>query len=297
MKALQREAWRITSRGEWLDWRENDITASPIGALWGVHPYVTPEQFAAQKRGERITLTTSSLRAGTILEPAVAEAMRLEHPDWTITKATEYCRLPDCRLGCTPDYFFANATVRRGILQCKTVSPQQWDNWRGTVPLAYTLQTLTEMLVTDADAGVLAVLIRSPSYPLYEFEVSRHKEAETRILDAVAAWWKAWDRGEIAAPQSVEELETLLDNGEHLDWSGNDEMRLLLEQRRALKAEVSARTQQLGEIDYTIKNHIGPASSAWLPGWQIEFRRRQRKEYTVAAAEIRTLRIKETSVE
>jgi len=227
---LRREAWPITSRGEWLSWRERDITASPIAALWDAHPYISPQQFAAQKRGERVTLTSAALRAGTILEPAVAEAVRLEHPDWTVTKATDYCRIPDRRIGCTPDYFFSSATVQRGILQCKTVSPQQWDNWRGTVPLAYTLQTLTEMLVTDADAGVLAVLIRSPSYPLYEFDVPRHAEAETLILDAVSAWWEAWDKGEIAAAQPVEELEALLDNGEHLDLSEDPEIRDLLDE-------------------------------------------------------------------
>ena len=294
---MRRESREKTSVAEWLSWRENDITASPIAALWNQHPYITPEQFAAQKRGERTTLTSASLRAGQILEPAVAEAVQLEHPDWTITRAKEYCRLPDHRLGCTPDYYFSNSTVRHGILQCKTASQEQWDKWRGTAPLAYTLQTLTEMLVTDADAGVLAVLIRSPSYPLYEFEIARHPQAEQRILDAVAAWWDAWDKGEIAAPAPVEELEAMLDSGEHLDWSGNEEMRLLLERRRELKAEMNAKSQELGAVDYKLKNAIGPASTAWLPGWGVSFKRQLRKEYTVAETYIRVLRIKETAVE
>jgi predicted phage-related endonuclease len=290
---VRRESRQITSQAEWLAWREKDVTASSIAVLWDQHPYMDREELAAKMRGERATLTTASMRAGTILEPAVAAAVQIEHPDWTITKAGTYHHMPDVKLGCTPDYFYSSPTVRRGILQCKTTSPQQWDKWRGTVPLAYVLQTLCEMLVTDAEIGLLAVLIRSPSYPLHEFTVERHPEAEQRILDAVGAWWDAWDRGEIAAPVDAAGIEAMLDTGECLDWSNNDEVRELLERRRELKATLSRITQDLGACDYQIKNRMGPASSAWLPGWSLTFARRERREYTVPAALVRTLRIKE----
>jgi hypothetical protein len=255
----------IASQAEWLAWREKDVTASSIAVLWDQHPYMDREELAAKMRGERATLTTASMRAGTILEPAVAAAVQIEHPDWTITKAGTYHHMPDVKLGCTPDYFYSSPTVRRGILQCKTTSPQQWDKWRGTVPLAYVLQTLCEMLVTDAEIGLLAVLIRSPSYPLHE----------------------------IAAPVDAAGIEAMLDTGECLDWSNNDEVRELLERRRELKATLSRITQDLGACDYQIKNRMGPASSAWLPGWSLTFARRERREYTVPAALVRTLRIKE----
>jgi hypothetical protein len=67
----------------------------------------------------------------------------------------------------------------------------------------------------------------------------------------------------------------------------------LLEERRDLKAEISRLTQRLGEYEYQIKNNMGPASTAWLPGWSLTFARRERREYTVPAALVRTLRIKE----
>jgi len=89
----------------------------------------------------------------------------------------------------------------------------------------------------------------------------------------------------------------MLDDGSYRDLSARDDIREMLEERRDLKSRMSSEAQRLGEIEYTIKNTLGPASSAWLPGWHIEFRRRHRKEYTVAAAEIRTLRIKEVGVE
>ena len=35
------ERWAITSEAEWLEWRRNDVTASVVGALFGLHPYET----------------------------------------------------------------------------------------------------------------------------------------------------------------------------------------------------------------------------------------------------------------
>jgi hypothetical protein len=68
----------------------------------------------------------------------------------------------------------------------------------------------------------------------------------------------------------------------------------LLERACELKAELSAGSRSgSAACDYQIKNRMGPASSAWLPGWSLTFARRERREYTVPAALVRTLRIKE----
>src|SRR6185436_2731063 len=172
-----------------------------------------------------------------------------------------------------------------------------WDKWHGRPPLGYVLQLLTGLVCTGRTRGVLACMVLSSDYPVHEFDVPRHAEAERRIVEATQAWWKQYDEGLVAPPQSADEIEAMLDDGSYRDLSARDDIREMLEERRDLKSRMSSEAQRLGEIEYTIKNTLGPASSAWLPGWHIEFRRRHRKEYTVAAAEIRTLRIKETSVE
>ena len=79
--------------------------------------------------------------------------------------------------------------------------------------------------------------------------------------------------------------------------TNNEEMQMLLAERRDLKTEISKLTQRLGEYEYKIKNNIGRASTAWAPGYAISFRRYHRAEYTVPAKDIRVLRIKETSIE
>jgi hypothetical protein len=154
------------------------------------------------------------------------------------------------------------------------------------------LQLLTGLMCTGRTRGVLAVMVIAGDHPVYEFEVPRHAQAEQRILEATAAWWAAWDRGEIAPPQSGAEIEALLDTGEHLDWSGNNEIAALLDERVEAGAALSDARQRLGRIDHQIKTRFGTASTAWCDGWSLSFRRHLRRGYTVPEGYVRTLRIK-----
>jgi predicted phage-related endonuclease len=290
---LRRENVAIEGISAWLNWRKYHVTASRIGALFDAHPYLSREQLAGELRGVSTKGDTPAMRRGRILEAAVIEALREEHPDWRIERARDYHFLPEHRLGATPDAYLDDD----GLIECKTVRPEIWERWHGQPPLAYTLQLLTGLMCTGRTRGVLAVMVIAGDHPVYEFAVPRHPAAEQRIIEATAAWWRQYDQGLLAAPADAAELEAMLDDGSQLDWSGNAEMRQLLEERRDLKNEISRLTQRLGESEYKIKNSIGPASTAWLPGWNITFRRHHRREYTVPAAEVRTLKIKEISLE
>jgi predicted phage-related endonuclease len=297
MTEPRRETREITSTGEWLSWREKDVTASRLPCLFDEHPYMSRADLAAIMRGftgsgsAAMPADSPAMRRGRILEPAVAAAISEERTDWHLTKATTYHRLPEHRLGCTPDYWINDD----GLVQCKTVSPGMWEKWHGHPPLAYTLQTLTELLVTGRAWGVLAVMVCSPSYPVHYFDIPRHQAAEHRILDAVAAWWRAWDTGAIPDAAPSTDLAADLDDGSYRDLSADNELPLLLEERHALKATTSSADKRLKEIDVTIKERIGPASTAWLPGWQLSWKAQERKEFTVPAATIRVLRVKATA--
>ena len=290
---LNRDAWEITSVGEWLSRRQADLTASRIAALFDAHPYLDRDRLAADLRGQRNQITTPAMRRGRILEPAVLAALAEDHPDWRLTKATTYHRLPDHRIGATPDAWLDDDA----LVQIKTVSPQEWEKWQGKPPLAYTLQTLTELLVTDRARAVLAVMVCTPSYPVHEFEIPRHAAAEAKILAAAADWWRAWDAGEIAAAVPSAPIAADVDDGSHLDLSGDNRLPGLLAERAALKGAVSTAEARLKEIDYEIKNRIGPARTAWLPGWSISFGVQHRKETILPAKDFRVLRIKQTDEE
>lgn len=288
---MKREVRQITSRGDWLSWRQHDITASAIAALFDKHKYVTRQQLADEKRGlRRGEGDNPAMRAGRILEPAVVAACEEEHPDWRIAKATTYHRIPEIRLGATPDYWLDDDA----LIQCKTVSPEEWERWHGTPPLAYTLQTLAECMVTERARGVLAVLIRAPSYPLHLFDVPRHEAAERTIIAAVEGWWRAFDAGETPAAAPSDSLAADLDDGTHVDLSGDNELPLLLPERAELKTLAGTTKRRLDEIDDIIRCRIGAARTAWLPGWSLTYASQQRKEFTVPAQTTRVLRVKAT---
>jgi len=290
---IRRDSRPIDDLGSWLDQRRGHVTASRVGALFDAHPYLSREQLAAELGGRSTKGDTPSMRRGRVLEAAVIEALREEHPDWRIVRARDYHWIEEYRLGATPNAYLDDD----GLIECKTVRPDIWDRWHGRPPIAYVLQLLTGLICTGRERGVLACMVLSSDFPVHEFAVERHPEAERRIVEATRTWWAQYNAGLVAPPQSADDIEAILDDGSYRDLSARDDIREMLAERRDIKSRMSAEATRLGEIEYTIKNTLGPASSAWLPGWQIEFRRRHRKEYTVAEAEIRTLRIKETAVE
>jgi predicted phage-related endonuclease len=289
----KRNSRPIDDVGAWLDQRRGHVTASRIGALFDAHPYLSREQLAAELGGRSTKGDTPAMRRGRVLEAAVIEALREAHPDWRIVRARDYHWIDEYRLGATPDAYLDDD----GLIECKTVRPEVWDRWHGRPPLAYVLQLLTALMCTGRTRGVLACMVLASDYPVHEFDVPRHTDAEKRIIDATNAWWAQYDEGLLAPPQSADGIEAMLDTGEHLDWSERDDIREVLDERRALKVEMSALAARLGEIDYKLKNNLGPASTAWLPGYAISFRRYHRAEYTVAARDIRVLKIKESAGE
>lgn len=293
---LRRESIEITSRGQWLAVRRPLMTASRIGALFDAHPYLTRAEVAAEMAGQNQG-DNPAMRRGRILEPAVAAAVEEERPDLgPLRKNSDFFILPDHRLGATPDYLI-EASDGVVNVQCKTVNPSTFEQWRGTFPLGYVLQVVTENLVLDSLTGYLAVLVTSSGYPLHLREVPRHAAAEQRILDAVAAWWREHDAGRLAAAAPSAEIAADLDDGSHIDLSADNELPGMLEDRAALKATVGECDKRLKLIDDTIRERVGAARSAWLPGWLIRLPTIEAKAYSVPARSYRRLDVRPTKEE
>jgi predicted phage-related endonuclease len=288
-----REEWQITSIGEWLERRRHHITASRIGALFDEHQYLTREGLAAELRGESGEVPNASMRAGNILEGGFPAAVRLDGKPWALSKADTYHWLPEHRLGCTPDFWIGDD----GLFQAKTASTEQWQKWHGHPPLMYLLQTLTELIVTGRTWGVLGVMIRAGGYPIHYYEVARHEAAERRILDAVAAWWAAFDAGEFPAAAPSAEIAEMLDDGSHKDLSSDNYLSASLPEREAMKAEISIREKRIKEIDEALKAALGSASTAWVPGYNISFKSQHRRETVIPARDIRVLRVRANAEE
>jgi predicted phage-related endonuclease len=95
----------------------------------------------------------------------------------------------------------------------------------------------------------------------------------------------------------VAEIAAALDDGSHKDLSGDNELPVRLHERRALKEQISTAERRVKEIELDIKDRIGPASTAWLPGWSLSFKAQRRKETVIPASEFRVLRVKEIAEE
>lgn len=293
---MQREVRKIGSTAEWLSWHEQggDVTASRVAALFDRHPYMTRQQLAdimlgRDRRGTGTPPGNAAMARGRRFEPAVAAAIIEERPEWILAKADTYHRLPEHRLGCTPDYWIDDD----GLVQIKTVAPHVWERkWAGKPPLAYLLQTLCELLVTDRQWGVLACMVMGGSYPVHYFDVPRHAEAEQRILAAVGQFWLDLKIGQLGEAASAEGLAELLDDGSTVDLSTDNALPGLLDERELLRQQINIEDKRISEIDALIKEKIGAAARAHLPGWSISYGTHHRKEVTIAAKDIRTLRIR-----
>ena len=298
------ETHHITSRDQWLSLRKNDITASTVGALFGIHPYTTPLHLALLKTGrmEEDDKPNDAIERGIILEPAVALAVSRRIEGAILTKANVYLRDTDARLGATPDYFInIKGDLRgKGIVQIKTAAPWVFDEqWTAESPPAWiVLQALTEMMLTDSSWGLVAVLVVSAyGVDLHTYEIPRHPDAEQKIRERVATFWQELDGGSDPEPnftydgKAIEALFPTASRDLPLDLSGHNDVPVLLAEWKNLGTTLKEATKRKKEIENQIKFTLGDHAKANLPGWSISFFNVNRSAYKVEATTYRNLRI------
>jgi predicted phage-related endonuclease len=298
------EEHAITSPEQWHALRAQDITASVVAALFGVHPYSTIGQLFALKKQLMSTVATSAvIRRGTKLETLVAQEVGELHPTWTITKATSYFRDPDLRLGATPDYFVDDpARVERGILQVKTVGVSAFKrHWQEGPPLWILLQVAVEMYLTGAQWGMIAAMPISEwsDFSVETFRVERHQGVIDRIIDATKMFWHAFDHDAVPTIDYARdnELVRLLYpvevTGKTVNLATDNRMQELLSERQTVCAALKQTEQVRDALETEIKCKIGDAERALVPGWNVTLKLQHRKAYTVKESSFRRLNIKQ----
>jgi predicted phage-related endonuclease len=298
----------IISDEQWrTELRPHDVTGSTMGALFGLHPYITVGQLQVEKSGIALPQRAESsvMRRGRALENVVADEVRRERPDWKITKATEYLRDTRHRIGATPDFYIEDANGRRGILETKTVASSVFKTWLeiGGLPFWIGLQCVTAMMLDDADFGVVAALaVGDFEFSLHMTDVPRHAASEKRIREAVGEFWRKVESGE---PPTIDYkrdgplLAMLYPHetpGKSIDLRTDNRIVELLEEHEQLAASVAHVKDALEACNNKIKAKLGDAESAIVPGWRMTFKEQHRKQHTVKATSFRVLRIaKETA--
>jgi len=302
-------------RSQWLAMRVPNINASEVPTVLGEAHYGSAAELFAEKKGLRPPREdTAILRKGRWGEAAGFEALADECPQWEIRRAKIYVVDDDLRMGCTPDGA-AIAPDRQGIgiVQVKVVAAhifrQRWldDDSNNlafgdaTPPVPFVLQTLTEMMLTNAEWGVIAVLI-VPEYDWHFrlFPVERNAVREQLIIDGVQKFFREHlDPGVMPAfePQRDQRLIRELypqDTGEVISLDTDNRALTVIEEL----AEVSAACKRLesreDELRTELMGKLGDATYAKCGDRWLSWRATNFKAYSVPAQTRRVFRVHTT---
>src|SRR5687768_17270690 len=275
------EKHAVLDRGSWLHMRKQDLTASDVGAVAGVDKFRTPLSVYAEKTGAMISLDddTPIMRRGRWLESAVLAAVR-EETGWEIRPVGLYYRDTETRLGATPDAVAVSDKPGVTNVQCKVVSRPVYDrDWSDGPPMSYVLQTLTEGMLMDVHQSVVAALvIDTYSAELYLHEVPRHADAEAKIRSLAQKFWddvRTGNKPRADFAREAEIIEALYPESQAepvLDLSGDNMLPALLSQYAAQKSAIALAKKAVAEIETEIKEKLGAAEKAVLPGWKLSWK-------------------------
>jgi hypothetical protein len=273
---------KITSHSAWQELRKQDVTASTVGALFpDVHPYLTIAGLHALKCGIEMPgpdPESDVIRRGRALEQVVADEVGRLRPEWIITKAAEYLRDPQARLGATPDFYFTSPRGR-GVLQTKTVGigkfKREWEE-NGAPPFWITLQLAQEAMLDGADFGAVGVVaIGDWAFRCAVYEIERNATAERRIRQAAAAFWRAVDAGQVPQLDYKRDGDLIAlmfpheVKGKTADLTKDNRITKLLETRELQSSIIKDAEALKDEAEAEIKAKVGDAASALVRGWKV----------------------------
>jgi predicted phage-related endonuclease len=300
----------INSRADWLAMRKMDVTASEVPALFGVSKWSSPLQvFADKTGGGRDFGDNMAMKAGRIMESAVAAAVQEMHPEWEIEKATKYYRNEERRIGCTPDYF---RIVKRDDtnwpdklpIECKFVQPAIYaKDWQEGPPLMYVLQTLVQVHVTGAYAGYIAAMLDNRAKDVFLFDVPRNDAAWKKICDRVHQFWQDVAAGNLPGADytqdgaALKEMYPADEKAKPLDLRGDNRLSEVLAKRENITAAIKVMKDELEHLDAEVIDKLKGAPAATCNGYSLTYKQQTRKEHTVKASTFSVLRVTKTKEE
>jgi predicted phage-related endonuclease len=279
----------ITGREQWLNLRRQDVTASVIGALFGVHPWQTIAGLHGEKCGLELPAPDpelSVIRRGNALESVVAQEVAKLRPEWRITKNTDYLRDAHARIGATADFWIDGDPRGLGVLQTKTIGAWQFKKyWAGdygeepTAPMWIILQNATEVMLADAAFGAIGVLVIGDfQFDCLVIEVPRHKDAEHKIRVAVHSFWQALEAGQVPTidydrdSDLVRLMYPRTAEGKIIDLRGDNRVQELCEIRERNAAIIKAAKAAKDASETEMRAKMGDAEIAIVPGWKVSLR-------------------------
>lgn len=271
----------------WLDQRYQDeqgnrrISASAAAAIYGLHPFVKRDRYAAEQlSGVAPTPIppNAAMETGNRLEDTIIQwagdrlGVKFETPEELFCYDTE----AGCHLISTLDGWNEDT---RHILEVKTTSRE----FAGELPDYWRIQGITQYICSDAKRITWAIFDNTLRLTLVEQEVTQEEIDEH--INAVTEWLNTIELG--ITPQGVqwsyETISTRYQRPEartvDLGVEMNAEMaKELIDQLRHVRSELASYKQLEDELKAKVCDLIGDADTATLNGVTVATWKGQKRE-------------------
>lgn len=228
-----------------------------------------------------------------------------------ITREGSYLRLrtddPLIRIGATKDYqirisagylIAACARQRVALPEAWTMDPERelslavelktvaegayFAHWAKGPPRQYVLQTLTQAMLGGDDGGLLAAMVVTPSLSLrlVLYPIPRNFDAELGLVDKARSFWEGFAEQRI--PQVQAQDNSMVGDvypaqpGYIVDLTGEPEWQAMAVQREADRAMIDTLQAAVDLAEAQLKQRMGPAQEAKIPGWKCTWRQNSR---------------------
>lgn len=299
------EVHNINSRQQWLDLRKKDVTASAVGAVLGVHEYLTKFALWGLKTGrlDEDPDESGPMQRGRLLEPVAVALLGEQNPKWAITRPNVYMRDPRVRLGATPDVFASDPKRGLGIVQIKSVEPsvfrRKWKDAESgdtTPPLWIAVQSLVEAELAGAQWAAVAALTVGHGLDLHMVEIPIRPDVIEHTRKAVAAFWQLVASGETPDMDFTRDADNIgrlyaQDSGDEIDLSADPRFNALVTLKDATSRLKNSAEKELRTINAEILATMQTNAVARFAGGKVTAKTINRKAYSVEPSSYRSPRI------
>ena len=155
----------FNSEKDWLEIRKGRIGGSSIGTILGYNKYQTPYELWKELIGREVPKDISDkpcIIRGKTAEKPLIELYRVLNPSKNVVEGNQvvYQSEENPRFISNPDGF----VDKDCILEIKTASIRDWEEWKDKIPMSYYCQVMWYMWITKRKKAVLFAMIEKISF-------------------------------------------------------------------------------------------------------------------------------------
>ena len=291
---------------EWLNIRFRDehgnkrVSASAVAAIYGLHPFVKKDAYAAELLGDippSPIPPNPAMERGNRLEPFVLEwaadklGLAFDTPEEMFACDSEH----GARMVSTLDGFYEDENMRK-VLEIKTTTRE----WTGRLPDYWRIQGIQQAICADVDQIIWAVFDPSMILHIHLQSVTPAEQAEH--ISAVEQWLNAIELGMTPAgvKWSYETLQTRFAKSTE-QVIQLDSLEDKFAQLRHIRSELASYKELEEQLKAEICEAMGEADTATIGGrtvatWKSQTRDTfDTKAFRVAHPELATQFTKQTN--